>query len=106
MTCAGFAAPNPYGQKIGEPRHLKVEIGGLFAARSVLILVCDIAIETERRILSVLQAAAPSRLPRSLPASTSDGDAAPVVAVKPGSESGRDGHLPRIGAVVASPLCP
>ena len=64
-TCTGFAALDPLGRKIGEveqlftdgcgePRHLKVKIGGLFAARSVLIPVRDVAINREKRTLALL----------------------------------------------------
>ena len=62
---AGVAALDPLGQKLGEveqlcsdgygePRHPKVKIGGLSAARSVLIPVRDIATDRERRIFSLL----------------------------------------------------
>lgn len=64
-TCTGFAALDPLGRKIGEveqlfsdsdgePKHLKVKIGGIFAARSVLIPVRDVAIDREKRTLALL----------------------------------------------------
>ncbi|QIN77799.1 hypothetical protein GBA65_03895 [Rubrobacter marinus] len=63
-TCAGFAALDPLGRKIGEveqlfsdaygePRHLKVKIGGFFAARSVLIPLRRVAIDREKRTLAL-----------------------------------------------------
>ena len=62
--CAGFAALDPLGRKIGEveqlfsdahgaPKHLKVKIGGIFAARSVLIPVRDVAVNREKRTLAL-----------------------------------------------------
>lgn len=62
--CAGFSALDPLGQKIGEveklysdgfgePRHLKVKIGGLFAARSILIPLRNIATDRESRTLAL-----------------------------------------------------
>lgn len=63
--CAGFAALDPLGTKIGEveqlfsdgqgePKHLKVKIGGFFAARSVLIPIRDVEIDRESRTLALL----------------------------------------------------
>ena len=64
-TCAGFAALDPLGRRIGEveqlfsdgdgePKHLKVKIGGLFAARSVLIPLRKVSIDREKRTLALL----------------------------------------------------
>lgn len=65
ITCAGFVALDPLGREIGrveqlfssgygEPKHLKVKIGGPFARRSVLIPLRDVAIDRERRTLALL----------------------------------------------------
>ena len=65
ISCTGFAALDPLGREIGtveqlfadphgEPKHLRVEIGGLFARRSVLIPVRDVAIDRENRTLELL----------------------------------------------------
>jgi len=64
-SCAGFAALDPLGREIGtveqlfadlrgEPKHLRVEIGGLFARRSVLIPVREATIDRENRTLELL----------------------------------------------------
>ena len=60
--CVGYAALDPLGQKIGtierlfvnghgEPKYLKVSVGGLFARRSVLIPVRSVVVNKEGQTL-------------------------------------------------------